>query len=248
MMRMASVNTQQVIIVDDTLSNGALSNVPSSNVERHPLSPDLAPPLTGEEVGVPVDNKQHQGDGADATHLDGENELASPEPTPTAACELKAGRALPWYTREHTSDQICTALQLTNHWQDVAGDILERDRIYIPSELIGDVPDFEQRLRTSAAQGYSVDGEFLEQSREVIQVCVNRTQVLFDNGRVLLDRLDPRSRPIIRLFWEGGSHVLDQIRNWNYETALHRPRLSRLMKLGLVVRAWGSARLARSGS
>lgn len=33
------------------------------------------------------------------------------------------------------SDKICTALQLTNHWQDVKRDILERDRIYIPREL-----------------------------------------------------------------------------------------------------------------
>src|SRR5690606_34206104 len=34
----------------------------------------------------------------------------------------------------HLSDAICTALQLTNHWQDVKRDVLDRDRIYIPRE------------------------------------------------------------------------------------------------------------------
>src|SRR5262245_54052885 len=33
------------------------------------------------------------------------------------------------------SDDVCTALQLTNHWQDVAGD-LKKDRVYIPRELL----------------------------------------------------------------------------------------------------------------
>ena len=33
----------------------------------------------------------------------------------------------------HLSDSICTALQLANHWQDVAVD-LEKDRIYLPQE------------------------------------------------------------------------------------------------------------------
>ena len=141
------------------------------------------------------------------------------------------------------SDHICTALQLTNHWQDVSRDILERDRLYIPRELI-DADDFERRLRESARQGYSIDERFLEESREVIRICVDRTEAMFRSGSVLLDRLSPSSRPVIRLFLEGGCHVLGLVRQWNYETAIHRPRLSRFVKLGLVARAWTSARLA----
>ena len=73
------------------------------------------------------------------------------------------------------SDLICTALQLTNHWQDVSRDILERDRIYIPQELI-EIRDFEHRLRSSAGQGYAVDEAFLEESRQVVRLCVDRTE------------------------------------------------------------------------
>ena len=145
------------------------------------------------------------------------------------------------------SDHICTALQLTNHWQDVSRDILQRDRLYIPSELIIP-PDFESRLLRSARQGYAVDERFLEESRAVIRLCVDRTESMFQSGSVLLDRLAPRSRPVIRLFLEGGCHVLGLIRRWNYETAIHRPRLSRIVKFGLVARAWTSARLAGGGA
>ena len=35
------------------------------------------------------------------------------------------------------SDATCTALQLTNHWQDVRRDLIERDRVYLPSEETG---------------------------------------------------------------------------------------------------------------
>ena len=144
------------------------------------------------------------------------------------------------------SDLICTALQLTNHWQDVSRDILERDRIYIPTELL-EIDRFEQRLRDSASQGYSVDEAFLDESRQVIRSCVDRTEAMFQSGRVLLDRIKPESRPVIRLFIDGGSHVLNLVRHWNYETAIHRPRLSKFVKLGLVARAWTGARLAGRG-
>ena len=38
------------------------------------------------------------------------------------------------------SDATCTALQLTNFWQDVRRDLLERDRIYMPSTDCGVSP------------------------------------------------------------------------------------------------------------
>ena len=135
------------------------------------------------------------------------------------------------------SDAICTALQLTNHWQDVARDILERDRIYIPREL-NPIEGFEERLRQSARQGYACDHAFLEESRRVIRACVERTWPLYEEGEKLLDMVSRRSQPIIWLFLQGGQSVLRRVEQWNYETALHRPRLSRLAKGVLIARAW----------
>ncbi|MBL4702620.1 MAG: squalene/phytoene synthase family protein, partial [Phycisphaeraceae bacterium] len=36
---------------------------------------------------------------------------------------------------QRLSDATCTALQLTNFWQDVRRDVLDRDRVYIPRDI-----------------------------------------------------------------------------------------------------------------
>jgi squalene synthase HpnC len=146
-----------------------------------------------------------------------------------------------------SSDSICTALQLTNHWQDVRRDFDERDRIYIPSELI-DIDLFEERLRASVGQGFAVDGTFLEESRQLVRECVARTMPLYDEGSVLLDRVSPQSLPVIRLFVAGGMRVLRLIELWNFETAIHRPTLSKVTKVALVARAWMGSRFARNSN
>lgn len=142
------------------------------------------------------------------------------------------------------SDDICTALQLTNHWQDIKRDILDRDRIYLPREL-NHIDDFEDRLIRSAKQGYSVDHAFLGETRELIKECVARTWTLFERGDKLLERIGPDSRAIVWLLSSGGHHVLRQIALWNFETVLHRPKLGTLSRLRLLARAWFLARSAR---
>ena len=141
------------------------------------------------------------------------------------------------------ADAICTALQLTNHWQDVRRDILDRDRMYVPQTRIA-IEDFEERLRASARQGYAVDQVFLQQSRRIIRGCVESTWPLFEEGEKLLPLLSPSTRPIVWLFCAGGEHVLRMIEMWNYETALHRPVMGRGTRMALVARAWLKARLA----
>lgn len=142
------------------------------------------------------------------------------------------------------SDATCTALQLTNHWQDVRRDLLERDRIYVPRDVIdaANVPDFDNRLLASARQGYGIDRDFLEQFRGVLRACTTRTWPLFEQGSNLLDRVHEQTRPVIWLLSAGGQHVLRQIEMWNFETALHRPRLGKATRIALVARAWWMAR------
>jgi phytoene/squalene synthetase len=139
-------------------------------------------------------------------------------------------------------------LQLTNHWQDVRRDISERDRVYVPTELIG-IDRFEQRLVETARQGFAPDHEFFGASREIIRACVDRTWPLFQTGAKLIDKLGPQVRPFVWLFLAGGTRVLRSIELWNYETVLYRPKLSRTAKLWLVTRAWlGARRGQRSGT
>ena len=142
------------------------------------------------------------------------------------------------------SDSICTALQLTNHWQDVCRDIVDRDRIYVPREMIT-IEDFEAKLIASAKQGFAVDPQFLEACRRVIRTCVEQTWPMFEKGRRLLPIVSRSTHPMVWLFSAGGQHVLRMIEMWNYETVLHRPKLGRLTKLALVARAWLTHQLRR---
>jgi phytoene/squalene synthetase len=145
------------------------------------------------------------------------------------------------------SDATCTALQLTNHWQDVRRDILERDRIYIPRELI-EIERFEERLVTTARQGFAPDRQFFGESRILVRACVERTWPLFEKGAGLGAKLGPQTQPFVWLFLAGGTRVLRSIEAWNCETVLYRPRLSKTARLALVARAWLAARLRRGAS
>lgn len=138
------------------------------------------------------------------------------------------------------SDAICTALQLTNHWQDVRRDYLERNRIYLPSDCWSS-ERFEERLGATCRIGYAPDRTFLAEWREAMRAQSIKTWTLFESGAKLLGMLQPAHRPLIWLFLAGGTGTLRQIEAWNYETCLARPTLSKFSKLLLVGRArwWG---------
>lgn len=143
------------------------------------------------------------------------------------------------------SDAICTALQLTNHWQDVRRDLIERDRIYLPREL-WQGERFEERLSATCRMGYAPDREFLECFRRSLQAAVARTWPLFERGRALLPLVAPAHRPLVGLFPAGGERVLRLVESMHYETCIARPRLSVAVRALLVARAWISSRLGKA--
>jgi squalene synthase HpnC len=143
------------------------------------------------------------------------------------------------------SDAICTALQLTNHWQDVRRDLLERDRIYLPREL-WTCDSFEQRLAATCQAGHAPDREFLECFRTSLREAVSRTWPLFERGHALCGMVKPSHRGLIGLFPAGGERVLRQVESICYETCIARPRLSKATKLALVARAWILTRFGRA--
>ncbi len=124
------------------------------------------------------------------------------------------------------SDKTCTALQLTNFWQDISRDIA-RDRIYIPLE------DMERF-------GYS-EAELLSRTvnaafRELMAFEVERARSLFAEGLPLPDRLRGFLRVEVRLFSYGGLAILRKIEALGYDTLHHRPTLSRAEKSLIFLR------------
>lgn len=133
--------------------------------------------------------------------------------------------------RQRLSDRTCTALQLTNFWQDVRPDMLERDRIYIPQESMDRFGVTEQNIR---------DGVFNEGFAQMMRAEVDRTQQMFDEGQQLLPMLDWQVRKHIALFGRGGEAILIAIRRQRYDTLGARPVLSRWQKTRLMLTAVGA--------
>ncbi len=113
------------------------------------------------------------------------------------------------------SDSICTALQLTNFWQDIAIDH-ERGRVYLPLE---DLSRFEYSLDDLAA------GKVDDRWRRLLAFQVARTREMFDGGRPLPEKVTPSLRVQLRLTWLGGVRILDKIESAEYDVFRIRPTL-----------------------
>ncbi len=130
------------------------------------------------------------------------------------------------------SDDLCTALQLANHWQDVALD-LAKDRIYLPA-------------RDRSACGVTEDdlrrGEITDGFRALMRIMIGRARERFAAGRPLCSAVTGRLRWELRLTWLGGSRILDAIEGADYDVFRRRPRLRAVDAPGLIRRAlaWGA--------
>jgi hydroxysqualene synthase len=126
------------------------------------------------------------------------------------------------------SDRICTALQLANHWQDLAID-LARGRIYAPREL----RDLH-RVKEWDLNAGRVGPELVA----LMQDLIGRTRTLFLAGRPLCDRVGRDLRFEMRLTWLGGWTILDAIERAGYDVFRRRPRHGLAAKARLAWRAW----------
>ena len=133
------------------------------------------------------------------------------------------------------SDAICTALQLTNFWQDVRRDLFERDRVYLPADALAAVGLDESVLRTWARETESAERQ--EAFAAALSPLLVRTRALFYEGQGLLDRLPPAPRRVIGLFRAGGLRVLARVEASEGGTLWRRPRLTRGDRAALLARA-----------
>jgi squalene synthase HpnC len=126
------------------------------------------------------------------------------------------------------SDSICTALQLTNFWQDVSVD-LQKDRIYLPLEELEEFEYSEQDLLNR-----KVNDHFYS----LMAFQVRRTAELFVEGKPLLSMVGKDLSRELKLTWSGGTRILQKIHDQNYDVLTKRPTLTRLEKLELLFRSF----------
>jgi hydroxysqualene synthase len=114
------------------------------------------------------------------------------------------------------SDAICSALQLTNFWQDLAIDI-RRGRLYVPAGLLRE--HGTEPVALASAERLSPAW------RSALADVASRTWQLFDDGRPLCDAVRGRLRYELRAVWLGGTRILDRLRDADYDPFARRPTL-----------------------
>jgi squalene synthase HpnC len=112
------------------------------------------------------------------------------------------------------SDNICTALQLAEHWQDVAED-LGNGRIYLPGEDLERFGCTEADLAAAAAN---------EAVRQLMIFETNRASRLLDQGAPLVGTLRGAARLAVAGYLAGGRAALAAIRRQRYDVLTGTPR------------------------
>lgn len=114
------------------------------------------------------------------------------------------------------SDSICTALQLTNFWQDTRLDFI-KGRIYYPLE------DME-KLNISEKMFELNEKNF--KLRQLVKQNVEKTADLFIMGKNLFKYLSGRLKYEISWTVGGGEIILEKIRQNNYDVLNYRPSIT----------------------
>ena len=122
------------------------------------------------------------------------------------------------------SDSICTALQLTNFYQDVSVDY-NKGRIYIPADELDE---------------FNIDQEIFESKKnnanfkKLMELQISRTKILFKDGSKILPKLPANLSRQIKWTISGGEKILEKIEEINYDVLNNRPKLSKFDYIKLI--------------
>jgi squalene synthase HpnC len=136
---------------------------------------------------------------------------------------------------DRSSDAFCTALQLTNFWQDFGRD-WRAGRLYVPREI----------WTSCGAVEADLDGGRMTPAwMRAMARCIELTRPLFAGGRAVCDGVRGRLRLELRLTWLGGTRILERVERDESRLLDRRPTLGAADVPALV---WRAARWTRARS
>ena len=118
---------------------------------------------------------------------------------------------------DDASDRVCTALQLTNFWQDLEVDWM-KGRLYVPESIW---------RRAGAREVDLATRQVTPEWRTALEEVTRRTRELFAEGRAVCDAVRGRLRYELRATWLGGTRILDKLEAAHFDMFTHRPTLTR---------------------
>ena len=126
------------------------------------------------------------------------------------------------------SDKICTALQLTNFYQDVSVD-LKKGRIYIPQDEL---------KKFGVTEIDFSKPEINDKFKKLMIYQIERTEKLFSEGERILDYLSGLLKYEIAWTILGGKKILYKIKKNDYNVLKKRPALHKFDFIGLFFKAF----------
>ena len=134
---------------------------------------------------------------------------------------------------DRSSDALCTALQLTNFWQDFGRD-WRAGRLYVPREV---------QLAAGAEEAELTHATITESWGRALEGCVSLTRERFREGRAVCDGVRGRLRAELRFTWLGGARILERVEQGRFALFERRPALGPADVLLMLWRAasWGRA-------
>ena len=116
---------------------------------------------------------------------------------------------------DRSSDALCTALQLTNFWQDFGRD-WRAGRLYVPRD---------EQMACGAIDAELESGRISPAWNRVLARAVQVTRETFEQGRDVCDGVAGRLRLQLRFTWLGGTRILERV-DWGRDRLLEvRPTL-----------------------
>jgi squalene synthase HpnC len=116
---------------------------------------------------------------------------------------------------DRSSDALCTALQLTNFWQDLGRD-WRAGRLYVPADV----------MAAAGARAEDLDGDHLDVAWvRAIDVCIAFTRRQFAAGRAVCERVRGRLGVELRFTWLGGMRILECVERDRAHVLQRRPTL-----------------------
>jgi len=119
---------------------------------------------------------------------------------------------------DRSSDAVCTALQLTNFWQDFGRD-WRAGRLYVPRDVLDACGAGEREL--AAGPPCQLGRAW----QEALARCVAVTDEQFRHGRGVCDAVGGRLRYELRVTWLGGRRILKRVDEARANLLDYRPTL-----------------------
>jgi hydroxysqualene synthase len=125
------------------------------------------------------------------------------------------------------SDCVCTALQLTNFWQDLGRD-LARGRVFLPREDLAHFGLHPEDFFHAVNRG--------RLSRLLVHEC-RAVHDLYDRGRPIVRRVPGGLSLQLRMTLAGGRAVLREVERRGWRVLKYRPSLGRAGRARVLLRA-----------